>query len=166
MLNETDHNLDTLLANLPGKRYLMTAAHDGKRSGAVFRWLQRCSDDPEMVMLSMRKGSSIVSIIRDSGQFGILMLHENISETTLRRFRLINHFDVDDAVDQESRLHSTDLADRDPFLGLNTTNSPHGHPVLPGNSAFLDCELVRHVDIECDHELFIGRVLAGGDVHS
>lgn len=35
-----------------------------------------------------------------------------------------------------------------------------GSPVLLRSIVAFDCEVVRHFDLEADHELFVGQVLA------
>lgn len=50
--------------------------------------------------------------------------------------------------------HAGDVLD-----ALETFTLDTGAPCLSRARACFDCEVVRHVDLEADHELFAGRVL-------
>ena len=58
----------------------------------------------------------------------------------------------------------TGLQDDDPFLGHALVEGPSKIDIPIPNRAvsWLACELLRHLDIEADHEVYIGRVIAHG----
>ena len=134
------------LNRLPSSRYLLTAAHGASRNGMLVSRVQHCADEPPVVAISVRKGHPLSPLIRDTARFGLAELHEG-DRVLVRKFGA-----------------PVELQGEDPFLG---------HPLLPeeetfelpiprGIAAWMSCELVRHLDIEADHELYVGRVLAGG----
>jgi len=49
----------------------------------------------------------------------------------------------------------------DPFLSFEVDRLVTGSPILKRAAMAIDCEVVRHVDLEADHELFVGEVVAG-----
>ena len=134
------------LSRLPSSRYLLTAAHGASRNGMLVSRVQHCADEPPVVAISVRKGHPLSPLIRDTARFGLAELHDG-DRVLVRKFGA-----------------PVELQGEDPFLG---------HPLLPeeetcdlpiprGIAAWMSCELVRHLDIEADHELYVGRVLAGG----
>ncbi len=128
-----------VLTQIPNGLFVLTASHDDCRSGSLVRWVQQCAEAPPMVVVSMRKGQSIEPLIRDSRAFALCQLDP--SEIFLRRKFEVPH------------NHG-----EDPFVSLPTTCAPSGSPVLLRARAFIDCELMRHLDIESDYELYIGLV--------
>ncbi len=51
-----------------------------------------------------------------------------------------------------------DRAD-DPFVSIETRSAPSGAPIISRAMSYLDCQMVRHVDLECDYRLFVGQVV-------
>ena len=50
----------------------------------------------------------------------------------------------------------------DPFLGFNLVQPTiNAAPVLADALGYLECDLVCHMDYEGDHDIFIGRIVAG-----
>jgi len=134
-----------VLRRLPSARHLLTAAHGASRNGMVVTRIQHCADDPPIVAVSVRKGHQLSPLIRDSAVFGLAELRP-ADRVLTRKF--------------ESPM---DLHGEDPFLGhrLLSESLTRGLPIPHGVAAWISCELVRHLDIEADHELYIGRVVAG-----
>lgn len=124
---------------IPAGQYILTAAFDGARSGVPVSWVQQCSDTPPMVMVAVRKGRPIDPLIRDSRAFALCQVGRG--ERYLSR-----------------KFSAQQQVGDDPFLSTPTRSSPSGCPVLERAIAYMDCELVRHVDIESDFELFVGLV--------
>jgi flavin reductase (DIM6/NTAB) family NADH-FMN oxidoreductase RutF len=134
-----------VLRRVPAARYILSAAHGASRNGMVVTRIQHCADEPPIVAVSVRKGHQLSPLIRDSAHFGLAELRA--SERLLaRKF--------------ESPV---DLHGEDPFLGhrLLPESLTRGLPIPAGVAAWISCELVRHLDIEADHELYVGRVVAG-----
>ena len=131
--------------------FLLASAIGPARRGCRVRWVQPCSDDPAMVMLSVRKGAPTAPLIRDSRHFALSRI--TIDNPLIRRFvdqpQLPADFD-------ESHEHEID-----PFIGIDMVKTAHGQPRLRSSSLWIECEVVRHVDIESDFELYVGLVLAG-----
>jgi flavin reductase (DIM6/NTAB) family NADH-FMN oxidoreductase RutF len=131
--------LDQALALIPSGSFVLTAAHDDCRSGTLVQWVQRCAESPAMVVVALRKGHPIEPLIRDSRAFCLNLLREG--EVLLRRKFETGHTQGDD-----------------PFVSLPATQAPSGSPVLLRAVAYVDCELMRHLDIESDFEVYIGLV--------
>jgi flavin reductase (DIM6/NTAB) family NADH-FMN oxidoreductase RutF len=135
----------TLLDKLLGGVYVLTAAHESRRSGQVVRWVMPCAEEPPLVCVAVRKGHAVEPLIRDSGRFAVCRLDPRDKALT-RRFS--------PGRPPDSRT--------DPFEGLEVCRLQTGAPVLLRSVVALDCELVRHFDAESDHDLYIGLVVGGG----
>lgn len=131
--------IDAAIGMLPGGHFLMTSAYEGKRAGHIIRSVQVCSDQPRLLCVAARKGHSIAPLIRDSHQFAICVIAA-ADTSLLRRF--------------EAEVAPDELGDAFDALAIETL---HSHsPVLKRSLVAIDCEVVRHFDLEADHELFIG----------
>jgi len=123
--------------------HLMTAEHGGERAGVVVNSVQVCAHEPLLVCVSVRKGHSIEPLIRDSHAFALCRIDE------ADRLLLVK-FDDDEAPDERG----------DPFESIGIERLRTGSPVIGRCAHVLDCEVVRHFDLEADCELYIGEVVA------
>ncbi len=134
-------SVSSILERVPWATWVMTAAHDGARGGMIVRWVQRCADEPLLVSVAVRKCHALEPLIRDSRSFALNLIEESDR-------LLLKKFDAFQAPDELS----------DPFDALEVTTMQSGSPVLKRARAAIDCEVVRHLDLEADCELFIGQV--------
>jgi flavin reductase (DIM6/NTAB) family NADH-FMN oxidoreductase RutF len=132
-------------STVPGL-FVLTASHEGKRSGVVVKSVAWAADEPLLLAAFVRRGHWIEPIIRDS-----------------RRFALCR---VDDAASPQSVLLLKRFAETsrpregDPFDGVETMPVLTGAPTLARSGLVFDCEVHRHFDLEADHELYVGLVRA------
>lgn len=122
--------------------FVMTSAYDDRRSGVTVRAVFPCSTEPALICVAARKGHWIEPLIRDSRVFAVCRVEAD-DRLSARRF-------ADDRTEEQG----------DPFDGLAVGKLRTGAPVLLRSGAVLDCEVARHFDLEADHELYIGHVLA------
>ena len=127
---------------LPSGLFLMTAAHD-TRAGAIVHWAQRCAKEPLLVAVAVQKGHIIAPVIRDSRAFGLCDVRPDDK-------LLLAKFSKPEPPDEQE----------DPFASLRVRGLKTGAPVLVTSTVALDCEVVRHFDLEADHEIYIGQVVA------
>ena len=130
------------LGQVPAAAFLMTSCFEGKRAGVVVRFVQTCGLEPLLVSVALRRGHWIEPIIRDSRCFG---LHLIDAEDRL----LLRKFDAD---------AKREAADPFDCLPLETLVSSSPAPTRARVS--IDCEVVRHFDLEADHSLYVGHILA------
>lgn len=136
-------DLGAALEMLPRGHFLMTSAFEGKRAGHVVRSVQMCSETPALVCVAARKGHAIAPLIRDSHAFVVCVLAPE-EASVLRRF--------------EHEWAPDEMGDAFDALPIETLRS--GAPALRRCAAAIDCEVVRHFDLEADHELYIGMPIA------
>lgn len=122
--------------------YIMTAAYEDQRHGMRVLSVQQCGIEPRLIAVAARKGHPIEPIVRDSHAFAVCKVHES-QKLVLRKFST-----------------DPDPEDTDPFDAFNVETLRTGSPVLARSLAVFDCEVVRHFDLEADHEIFVGLVIA------
>jgi flavin reductase (DIM6/NTAB) family NADH-FMN oxidoreductase RutF len=103
-------------------------------------WVQQVSFDPPMIMTAIAKGRPITPLILESHAFALCQIAEG-DRLSMRKF----------------------LAGPDemPFESLEHHRGRTGSPLLNRALGYLDCTVVRHIDIEGDHDLYIGRIIDG-----
>lgn len=137
-------HISLALARIPSGVFLLTARHEDRRMGVLVQWVQRAGLEPPMVSVAVAKGRAILPLISESRYFGLCELSPE-DRTLLRRFA------------------SLPEAGEDPFIGMDLLPGTTRHLPIPAMvRGYLECEVVCHMDVEGDHDLFVGRVLRGG----
>jgi len=131
------------LASVPASSFLLTTAFGDVRDGRIVERVQQCGTCPPMLLVAMEKGHPLSPLIRDSRTFALSLLDPN--ERLLQR-----------VFGPERRVGD------DPFLTYPHQIGSLGAPIVTRAIAWFDCEVVRHLDMETNFELFIGQVHAAG----
>ena len=127
------------LGLLPQTLFIMTAAHEHRTRSLLVSWVQQVSFEPPMVVVSLRKGREIVPLIHDSHAFAL------------------NQIAHDDRLLLRKYNGDAPVGD-DPVTMLETCRKTTGSPILCRAVTYMDCELVRHIDIDGDHDLYVGMI--------
>lgn len=122
-----------------GSVCVLTAAYEQKRSGILVKRVMQCADEPPCILVAVRSGHRLATLIRDSHGFALSAL-DPTQRLIMKRFQ-----------DEEA----------DPFDMTETRTLATRAPVLVRCVAAIDCEVVRHFDLDADHEVYVGLVLAG-----
>ena len=131
------------LSLLPSGLFIITSAHDDERAGARVTSVQVCATAPLLLCVASRKGHRIEPLIRDSHAFAVCLVAPT-ERRVLRKF-------PQDSPGEEGV---------DPFDSMLVETMVTGSPVMARSLAVFDCEVVRHFDMEADHELYVGQVMA------
>jgi len=124
---------------IPKGEFLLTASGGGRTNGVLVEFVGQCANNPPMLVVSTVKGQVLSPLIRDSRRF-VLSIVTDATRSLARRFVRSN------------------VETEDPFIGLPIEYTPSGIPVLTRSDAWFECELVRHLDIDADCELYVGLV--------
>ncbi len=131
------------LGRVPSGLFVLTARHEDRAAGMLASWVQQVCFEPPMVSVAVAKGRVIMPLISESHRFGICQLPVG-EKIVVRKF-----------------AGGTE-AGEDPFLGLEMRHDTLTHvPILANVLSYLECEVKCHVDVEGDHDLFVGTVLNG-----
>lgn len=131
------------LGLLPSGVFLMTACFDVDRSGLRVLSAVQCAEEPVLIAVAARKGHSIEPLIRDSHHFALCVLRPDD--------RLMLHKFPPGAEPEGGG---------DPFDGLPHESLASRAPIPRRSVCAFDCEVVRHFDLDADHEIYVGQVLA------
>lgn len=135
--------ISDLLDQIPSGVFLLTGAFGDMRGAALVRWVQQVASQPPMLVIAIEKGQPLSPIIRDSRGFALCLIAANDPVCT-RLFKQIPE-------------HT-----QDPMISIPCMKTPSGAPVPLRATAWFDCEIVRHFDIEADHEVYIGCIHHAG----
>jgi flavin reductase (DIM6/NTAB) family NADH-FMN oxidoreductase RutF len=142
MPQAAERDIEQALGLMASSLCVLTAAHDRSRAAIAVRWGMQCSADPVLICVAARKGNGVEPLVRDSHSFA-LNLVDRADRLLLRTF------------------DRPEIGPDDPFDAFEVCKLVTGSPVIIRAAAALDCEVVRHFDLEdADHELYVGRVLA------
>lgn len=138
------HDVLDAVARLPSGLYVLSGSHEDKRSGVVVRWVQQCAASPVLVCVAVPRGHGVEPLIHESRAFALSSLEDN-------ERLLLRAFEVYVPPDEGG----------DPFDTMVVETMTSGAPVLSRSRVAFDCELVRHLDLDADHGLYVGLVVAG-----
>ncbi|MFI4916842.1 MAG: flavin reductase family protein [Phycisphaerales bacterium JB060] len=122
--------------------YLLSASYDGDRAGILALGAHLCATEPLLICVPVRRGHRIEPLIRDSRAFAVSSVSPD-DRSMRRRF---------ERYPPAEQYH-------DPFNAIGVLTLETGAPIPESSALAFDCEVVRHVDMDADHELYIGRVV-------
>lgn len=129
------------LACVPAGEFVLSSSFEGRRAGVLVRWVQVCAGEPPLVSVALKRGHWIDPLIRDARHFAVTR--------TVPGDRLIH------------KKFGEGRRDGDPFDCLPVETLRSGAPIIKRGISALDCEVVRHLELDADCSLYIGRVIAG-----
>lgn len=125
-------------ALMPSVSAVMTSAFEHKRGGIMVTRVMVCADEPPCIAIALPKGHRLATLVRDSHSF-CLNLVDPKSRLLIKKF------------EHGSEPDTFELLEHRPIVT--------GAPALGRALACLDCDVMRHFDLEADHEMYIGLVL-------
>jgi flavin reductase (DIM6/NTAB) family NADH-FMN oxidoreductase RutF len=124
-----------------GDRFVLTSACESKRGGVFVTSAQPCGHEPPLVCIACIRGHALDPIIRDSKCFAVCRVSA-ADKLLARKF----------AYEGDGR--------GDPFDSLELERLVTGSPILRRARAAVDCQIVRQLELDGDHQLYIGHALA------
>lgn len=141
--SDPKQDISKALAQLPSGLFILTARSEDTACGILVSWVQQTCFEPPMVSVAIAKGRPIMPLISQTRQFGLCQLAES-DKLILRRFS------------------SGSDPSEDPFLSFEMLrDTALTVPILAQSMSYLECQVACHIDVEGDHDLFVGRVVAG-----
>ena len=134
------------LGRIPSGVFILTAEHDGAASAMMASWVQQAAFDPPAVSVAIARGRPVREVIGAPGRrFALSVVPEGDTSLMKRYARGIE-------------------PGKDPFEGVETIQTPAGQRVPAGALAWLECEVVRTVEFDGDHDLVVARVTDGAQL--
>ena len=133
----------TALRMIPYGLYVLTAQNkEGKVGAGTINWVTQVSFEPPLVVIGVKAGSNIHTIIVESGAFTLNVLGKDQGDLAYKFFK-------------PAEKEGATIAG-EPFRPGST-----GSPVLENVPAFIECKLVEGVE-RGDHSVFVGEVVDVG----
>ncbi len=132
------------LGKIPSGLAIATAQHGAERTGFLASWFQQVSFDPPLVMVCVKAGRPIESLIEGSGHFALNILAEG-DFASLKRYGKGFEPGQDPWAETPEDLLDGHLA-----------------PVFAKGFANLVLKHLRTLDAGGDHLIHIGKVIGGG----
>ncbi len=139
--------LGAALGKIPSGLAIATAQYGPQRTGFLASWFQQISFDPPLVMVCVKAGRPIESLLQRSGHFALNLLAEG-DFASLKRYGKGFEPDVDPWAETPDDLLEGQVA-----------------PVFAKGFAYLLLKHIRTLDAGGDHLIHIGEVV-GGDLQS
>lgn len=133
----------TVLGNFTYGIYLITIRDQDKKNGMVASWVTQCSNDPPLVIVTIKKDRLSNRQIIRSGKFCINVLEKRHKE-------IISQFKISDTEKK--------------FDNIDCSESPSGLPVFDEALGWLECEVRQTVETG-DHTVFISRIVEGKTIN-
>lgn len=144
-MNEVADSLASALGRIPSGLFVITACQENDCTGMLVSWVQQCSFDPPQVTVAIRRDRFIGSWLVDGAAF---ILNQLSAGDT----RLLAHFGKGFAAGEPA------------FNGIKTIDTDLGVPAISQSLAHLYCRVIGRCPAG-DHDLVVGRVLAGSVRH-
>ena len=143
-MSDPESTVGPALGKIPSGLAIATAQHGGQRTGFLASWFQQVSFNPPLVMVCVKAGRPIESLIEGSGHFALNILAEG-DFASLKRYGKGFEQGQDPWADTPDDLLDGNLA-----------------PVFTKGFAFLVLKHTRTLDAGGDHLIHIGEVVSGG----
>lgn len=141
----TDPNRDSLsrgLARLPSGLYILTAGRGAAATGMLASWVQQVGFDPPAIIVALKRGRHIESVVRSEGAFCLSVLDSDSKA-------LLGHF----ARGFEPGAPA--------FDGIAIATSPVGVPYPTAAHAHIVCRVRAIADDWTDHSVICAEVVGG-----
>lgn len=137
---ETDYIKDALKL-MPYGFYSITSRNGDDVNAMVANWVMQASFSPRLVVIALQKKAYSHDIISQGGVFAVNIFH-NEDEEAIKGFT-------------SSRAKNPEkMSDADYTPAPET-----GCPILSGAAAYLECRVVKMVDVGGDHDILVGEVV-------
>ncbi len=132
------------LHRMPYGFYSITSRHGDEVNAMVANWVMQASFTPRLMAVGLQKKAYSHQLISQGGVFAINIFNK---------------------ADQEAMMPFTKGRAKNPDKMATATFTPApetGCPILDGAAAYVECNVVKLVDVGSDHDILLGEVVGGG----
>jgi flavin reductase (DIM6/NTAB) family NADH-FMN oxidoreductase RutF len=137
--------LAAALGRVPSGLFVVTVRQGTAETGMLASWVQQCSFEPPQLSLAIRRDRAVSGWLTPGTAFTVNLLAEGQND-------LLCHFGRGFEPGEEA------------FAGLDLDRPGGAPPVLRRALAYLECRVSERVAAG-DHDLILGRVVAGAVLH-
>lgn len=137
----SENPISDALKMMPYGFYVLSSHADGEDNIMVCNWLTQASFEPLLVSIALQKTSYSYGLVTQSKAF------------TINLFRLVDQ-------DVVKPFAKSRHKNPDKMKGVEFTRAPQTQcPVLPQAAAFFECKVIKQVETEGDHDIFVAEVV-------
>lgn len=142
-MTEADNlkQLAAALGRIPSGLFVVTARSGEAETGMLGSWVQQCSFDPPQLTVALRRDRDVNAWLTPGTAFTVNILDDGQTD-------MVAHFGRGFALGEPA------------FTGLEVERPGGAPPVLSEALAYLECRVEGRFPAG-DHELLVGRVVAG-----
>lgn len=132
------------LHRMPYGFYSVTSRHGDEVNAMVANWVMQASFTPRLIAVGLQKKAYSHQIISQGGVFAVNIFNK---------------------ADQEAMMPFTKGRAKNPDKMATAAFTPApetGCPILDGAAAYVECNVVKLVDVGSDHDILLGEVVGGG----
>lgn len=133
-----------VLQLMPYGFYSLTSRNKDDVNAMVANWITQASFEPRLLVICLQKSSYTHKVIEDGGVFAINIFKKE-NQDRMMPFT-------------KGRSKRPDKMNEARYSEAPET----GCPILEGASAYIECKLVRMIDIGGDHDIVVGRAIGAG----
>lgn len=140
----SDDPIKDVLNRMPYGFYSVTSRKGDDVNAMVANWIIQASFTPRLMAMGFATKSYSYDLIKESGVFAINLFNKG---------------------DQEAMMPFTKARAKRPDKMEDAQYTPGpetGCPILAGAAAYLECKVVKFVDIGGDHDIMVGEVINAG----
>ena len=138
-------DLAAALGKVASGLFVLTVRHGGGETGMLASWVQQCSFEPPQVSVCVRRDRTVNGWLTPGAAFTLNVLDRDAKA-------IVGHF-------------GRGFEEGEPaFEGLEVERPAGAPPVLRDALACLECQVVERFAAG-DHDLIVGRVVAGRTLH-
>lgn len=141
----SDDRVKDALLMMPYGFYSITSCTSDDANAMVANWVTQASFEPRLIALGLQKTCYTHGLIEKGASFAVNIFSQEDSEAIMPFTK--------------GRSNSPDKMENADYTQAPVT----GCPVLDGAAAYIECRVVKVVDVGGDHDIVVGEVV-GGDV--
>ncbi len=141
----SDDPIKEALNRMPYGFYSLTSRNGDDVNAMVANWIMQASFTPRLMAIGLQKKAYTHGVISEGGVFAINIFNQE---------------------DQDAMMPFTKGRAKKPEKMAEASYTPApqtGCPILADAAAYVECKVVKIVDVGGDHDIVIGEVI-GGDV--
>lgn len=139
----SDEKVEDALKMMPYGFYSITSCTSDDANIMVANWVTQASFEPRLIALGLQKTSYTHGLIEKGGSFAINIFSQEDSEAIMPFTK--------------GRSKAPDKVEEATYTEAPVT----GCPILDEAAAFVECRVVKIVDVGGDHDIVVGEVVGG-----
>jgi 3-hydroxy-9,10-secoandrosta-1,3,5(10)-triene-9,17-dione monooxygenase reductase component len=142
MTDPQRQSIGKALGRIPSGVFVLTARRGEQATAMLASWVQQASFEPPTIVFAVGKDRAVRLMLTADARVAVSVLGKG-DHVLMKRY-------------------ARGVAEgEDPFSGVETGTTPAGATYLAGAAAWLECRVMRELDFDSDHVLYVAEVTGG-----